>query len=145
MVAQIARGGQEGRPAIFIAAIAFDAFRRLERAIDQAAVLFIERKAEDPQIVGTVLALAQAGADDDGSDRLLLQHPARCDIGNRDAVLAGNRRERSENTLQHVPAADPIDEAHVFHRAPVADIGRSRLGPAMPSIGKKPARQCAIG
>ena len=32
-------------------------------------------------IVGAVLALAQPGADDDGGDAVMLQHPARGDVG----------------------------------------------------------------
>ena len=107
MMAEVAGRGQERRAAVFVAAIAGDRLRRGERRVDQRAVLVVEGEGEDAEIVGAVLALAEPRADDDGGDRRLLEHPARRDIGDRDAMLAAQPAETaSRMLLKHVPAAD---------------------------------------
>src|SRR5262249_25546095 len=127
VMAEIARSGKKWRPAGFITAIAGNAPGVGGRARDPLAGFIVEQKMEDPEFVGAVLALAKAGADDDACHRLLIEHPARCDIGNRCAVLASDLSQDIEKSLQHAPAADPIDEALVLHGAPVADLARLGL------------------
>ena len=47
MVAEIARGGEERRPAVFVAAIAGDRRRRRKGGVERGVVLGVEREAED--------------------------------------------------------------------------------------------------
>ena len=61
-------------------------------------------KAKSLQIVRTMLALAQPGADDDRGDRRLFQHPASRDIGDGDLVLARDRVGGGEDGLQRLPS-----------------------------------------
>ena len=114
-----------------------------ERGVDARAVLLVEGEGEQAQIVGPVLALAQPRADDDGGDRRLLQDPAARDVGDRDAVAVRHLGERSQDGLQHGPAADRVDEALVLHLAPVAD--RGGLGLADPAVAEEAAGQRAVG
>ena len=88
MVAEIAGCGEIRRPAVFVAAIAGDRRRRGEGLVEPRAVLGVEREAESREVVGAVLALAEPRADDGRGDRLVLEHPARRDIGDRDAMLS---------------------------------------------------------
>ena len=102
-------------------------------------------KREQTQIVGPVLALAGPGADDHRGHRRLLEHPARGDVGDRDAVPARHLGQRREHALQHRPAADGVDEALVLHLAPVADLRCRRLGRAEPAVGEEAAGERAVG
>ena len=143
MVAEVAGRGEEGRPAVLVAAVAGDAGGLREGGVDARTILLVEREGEQAQIVGPVLALAQPRADDDGGDRRLLQDPAGRDIGDRDAVAARHLGQRGQHGLQHGPAADGVDEAPVLHLAPVAD--RGGLGLADPAVAEEAAGQRAVG
>ena len=59
--------------------------------------------------------------------------------------LPRDRGERAQNVLQHVPAADLVDEALVFHLAPVGDVAGRRLRPAEPFLGEQAAGERAVG
>ena len=143
MVAEVARGGEEGRPAILVAAVAGNAGGLREGGVDARTILLVEGEGEQAQIVGPVLALAEPRADDHGGDRRLLQDPAGRDVGDRDAVAAGHLGQRGQDGLQHGPAADRVDEALVLHLAPVAD--RGGLGLADPAVAEEAAGQRAVG
>ena len=68
--------------------------RRREGCVERGVVVGIEREAEDLEVVGAVLALAEPRADDRCGDGLVLEHPARGDVGDRDAVLRWRCRRR---------------------------------------------------
>ena len=146
MVAEVAGGGEEGRPAVFLAAIAGDAAAgptRPGRCVSRSSV--VEGEGEEREIGGAVLALAEARADDDGGDGGLLQHPARRDIGDGDAMPPRHRSSAASTRCRAVPAADLLDEAAVFHLAPVGDVGGGGLGLAEPLLVEQPAGQRAVG
>ena len=84
-----------------------------------------------------MLALGDPRADDRGGDRLVLQHPARRDVGDRDAVLVGDGVGAPQHALEDVPAAGRIDEALVLGAAPVGDRRSARAGPAICSTGSR--------
>ena len=71
VMAQIARGREEGGLPVFIAAIARNGRHGGEDGIEPRVVFGVEREAEGLQIVGAVLVLAQPGADDGGGDTLM--------------------------------------------------------------------------
>ena len=75
----------------------------------------------------------------------MIEHPARGDIGQRNGMLAGNAVERGEERLQRRPAADGIDEALVFHLAPVGDVAITGFGRPQIARRQEPAGQGAIG
>ncbi len=58
MVAEVAGGGQIGRFAVLVAAVARDRGRRGEGGREPLPVLGVEREGEDAGVVGAVLALA---------------------------------------------------------------------------------------
>jgi hypothetical protein len=143
MVAEIARSGKEGWPAILVAAVTGNAGGPRERGVDAGTVVIVEGEGEQAQIVGAMLAFAEPRTDDHRGDRRLLEDPAGRDVGDRDAVPAGHLGQGGQDRLQHGPAADRIDEALVLHLAPVAD--RVRLRPTEPAIAEEPAGEGAIG
>jgi len=53
VVAQVAAGGEEGRPAVLVAAVAGDPLRAGEGRSEQRAVFVVEREVEDLQVVAT--------------------------------------------------------------------------------------------
>src|SRR5690606_30426492 len=114
MVAEVAGGGEVGRLAVLVAAVARDGRGRGESGIEPRPILGVQREAEHLQIVVTVLALAESRADDGRRNSLMLQHPARRHVGERDAVLAPYFGRGGENALEAPPAAGNVDEALVF-------------------------------
>src|SRR5947207_180108 len=124
MVAEITRCGEKRGLTIFIAAIAGDRLGLRQSGIDEAVIFLIECELEDLQIIRPVLALAEPRANYDASNRFLLEHPARRDIADRDTVLGRHFRRGIQDFLQGLPASDRLDEAQIFHRAPVGDLGR---------------------
>ena len=131
VMAEVARGGEKGRPAIFVAAIAGDALRRRPSAASiSRAVLVVEGEREEPQIVGAVLALAEPGADDDRGDRRLLEHPAGGDVGDRHAVLARDLASAREDALQD--AQPPIASTKRLYFI-VLQSAIARAGSGLPS------------
>ena len=139
MMAEVARRGEEGRPAILVAAVAGNTGGVGQGGVDARMVLVVEGEGEQAQIVGPVLALAEPRADDDRGHRRLLEHPAGRDVGDRDAVAARDLGQRGEDALQHGPAADGVDEALVLHLAPVADRVPGSGRPTQRSLRKPPA------
>ena len=109
-----------------------------ERLVDERLVVVVEGEGEEGRVVGPVLALAEPRADDDRRDGGLLEHPAGRDVGDGDAVLARDRREGPEKTLQDGPAADRVDEALVFRLAPVLDAKPAPARPTQRSVRKPP-------
>ncbi len=142
MMAEVAGGGEIGRPAILVAAVAGDRRHRRESLGEARAILRVERKAEDFEVVGTMLALAQAGADDRRRDGVVFEHPAGRDVGDRDAVPVGDLPGRAEQALEGRPAAGDVDEALVLAAAPVRR--RRRLLLAEPAVGQEAAAERAI-
>jgi hypothetical protein len=67
VVAQVAAGGEEGRPAVLVAAVAGDPLRAGEGRSEQRAVFVVEREVEDLQVVGAVSSSGASGP-----------RPARC-------------------------------------------------------------------
>ena len=143
VVRQVAGRGEEGRLAVFVAAIARRRAGEREGRLQRGAILLVEDEREEPGIVGAVLALAEAGADDRRGDGRLVEHPARGNIGQRRAVLRRGAVERGQNALEDGPSADGIDETLVLHPAPIGEIGR--LGRAKPAARQEAAGQRAIG
>ena len=143
MVAQISGGGEEWRLPVFVTAIAGDLAQQRLRLGETRPVGIVQRKPEQREVVAAMLALAEPRADDHRADCFLLEHPARGDVGDRDAVLDRDGLRRREDTLQHVPAADRVDEALVLRLAPVGNV--RRRGPTDPSIVEDAAGEHAVG
>ena len=142
-MAEIAGCREERRFPVLIAAIAWHRLCCRQRLLDACHVGGIEREFEQALIVGAMLALAEPRADDHGGDCRLLHDPARGDVRDRNAVLAGNHVQGRKQGLQDGPAADDIDEALVLRLAPIRDLGW--LGSAVPSVGEEAACKRAIG
>ena len=126
-MAEVAGRGEIGRLAVLVAAIARDRCRCSKGSVEARVVRAVEREAEDLQIVVAVLALAKPRTDDRGRHRLVLQHPTRRDVGDRNPVLAADLRRGGQNALERLPTAGYVDEALVFRTAPVGDFLRFRL------------------
>ena len=92
-----------------------------------------------------MVSLAEPRADDHRRDGRMIERPARRHIGDRDAVLLRDRVERAEDRLECAPAAGGVDEALVFHLAPVGDLIARRLRPAEPALGHQAAGERAVG
>ena len=116
-----------------------------KRLRDDAAIGVVEGKGEEAVIVAAVLAFAETRADDHRTDRGLLEHPARCHVGNRHGMLRRDRSQRPEQSLEDLPAADRVDEALVFHGAPIGDLAFGRLGLVEPLLAEETAGKRAIG
>ncbi len=86
MVAEVARRGEVRRPAVFVAAIAWNIFCRAENFAEKRAVRVVECEIENMEIVGAMLALGDAGADYNTGDASMVENPAGRDIGDGDAV-----------------------------------------------------------
>ena len=80
MMAEVAGGGEVGRLAVLVAAIAGDGLGAGEAAFQQCFVLVVERDFEHLEIVGAVLALAEARPDDAGGDGRMIEHPTGRDV-----------------------------------------------------------------
>ena len=81
VVAEVARGGQERRVAVFVTAVTAEAAGHGKGLIEHGMVVRVELKLEWPQVVGPVLGLAQPRTHNHGGHRCLLQHPAGGHIG----------------------------------------------------------------
>ena len=97
----------------------------------------IKREFEDIEVAGPMLGFGDARADDGRSDCRMFQHPATGDVGKRNAVLFSNGVGGRQQRLERIPTAGGIDEALVFHAAPVGDLLRLRL--AQPFFGNEAA------
>jgi hypothetical protein len=104
----------------------------------RARVLRVQREAEEARLSGAVVAFGQPRADDHGADRRMLQHPARRDVGDGDAVPPGDRRDLAQQALEHGPAAHRADEAAVLHLGPVGDVGSAGSGRSSQRSERKP-------
>jgi hypothetical protein len=113
------------------------------RLAETGVIGFVQGESKECEVVAAMLALAESRADDHRGDRILLEHPARGDVGDRDAVLDGNGLCRREDPLEHPPAADRVDEALVLRLAPVGNVGRLRS--IDPPIAEEAAGQHAVG
>ena len=60
-------------------------------------------------------------------------------------MTLGDLGNGAQDFLEDAPAADRIDEALVFHRAPLVERVRGGFGPAQPFLGQQAAGQRAIG
>ena len=146
MMAEIAGGGEEGRPAVFVAAIAGDALRGGQRRVDHRAVGGVEGEGEEPEIVGAVLALAEPGADDDRADRRLLEHPAGGDVrrSTRRASRATSASARSSPCRTSQP---PIASTKRLYFILLQSAISSGAGSGRPSqrLGEEAAGERAVG
>ena len=146
-MAEIARGGEERRPAIFVAAIARErrrvapAPRRSRRGPASSSA-----KREGPQIVGAVLALAEPRADDrrrrprDGRAPSASRH-----WRSRRRACAATPSSAASRRLERRPAADRVDEALVFRSCSSRRSRRPRLRPPSQRSRQQAAGQRAIG
>src|SRR5688572_5101512 len=90
-----------------------------------------------------MFALGDPRPDDGGTHRIVVQHPARRDVGDRHAVPFRDLAGRRENVLKWLPSTGGINEALVFRAAPIRQ-GRW-LALAEPPVSKKAATQGSIG
>src|SRR5207249_12070962 len=142
VVTQITGSGQERRFSIFVTAITGNLAHPRLRLDEMRLVRVVQHESEQREVVAAMLALAEPRADDHRADRFLLEHPARGNVGDRDAVLDRDGLRRRENTLQHVPATDRVDEALILRLAPVGNL--RRLGSVDPSIAEEAAGEHAV-
>src|SRR5215207_2933592 len=143
MMREVAGSSQERRPAVFVAAVPAMRSRPREGLRETGPVLVVESEGENARIVGAVLALAKPCADDHSGNGGLVEHESCRHVGKRYAVLAGDRGKRGEDSLEHAPSANGVDEALVLHAAPIAEVGR--LGPRQPALREQAAGQRAVG
>ena len=116
-----------------------------ERRVDAARSCVIERKREDREIVGrcsrsprrapTMTAATAGCSSTQRVATLAMETPCFAAISAHAARMA----------LEHLPAADPVDEALVLHRAPVGEVARRRLRLAEPFLAQQPAGERAVG
>src|SRR5690606_1327584 len=90
VVAEVARRREVRRPAVLVAAVAGYGAEPLGRGRELGDVVVAEAQLEQAQRVVDVLALAQAGADDDAADAGGVEDRARRDVRHRDAVAPGH-------------------------------------------------------
>src|SRR6185503_2699679 len=82
VMAQVACRGQIGGTAVFIAAIARQGLGAGQGGSEKIMVPAVECEIEHSQIIAAVLSLSEPCPEDDRGHGLLLEHPARCHIGN---------------------------------------------------------------
>ena len=90
-----------------------------------------------------MFGLAQARAHNGSRHGGLVQHPARRDVGNRHPVFQRDGMRRPQHALQGGPAAHGVNEAAVFHLAPVAHFKGCFL--AQPALTQEAATERAVG
>ena len=106
-MAEVAGRGEERRPSVLVAAVAGKLAEARLGLGQPRPIRGVERERKQPERVAAVLALAEPRADDDRGDRLLLEHPARGDVGHGDAVRSPTAfaAARTPCTLSHPPTA----------------------------------------
>ncbi len=112
-----------------------------EHGGDPRPVFGVERDVHDPGIGKGVRLVA--GADDDGRDLRLVEHPGAGDGGDVDAVAVGDRLQRPEQCLEQIPAAEIVDDQLVFDQRAVFER-RGGLGRAEPSVAEEAAGHRAV-
>ena len=102
MVAEVARGGEEGRAAVLVAAIAGNRAAGGEGGLEAGVVLGVEGEGEGLEVGFPVVALAGPGTHDDRRHGRLVEHPAGRHIGDLHAMLFGNGTGGGEDPLEGV-------------------------------------------
>ena len=90
-----------------------------------------------------MLAFAQSRPDDHGGDCVVVEHPARGDVGDGRPVFFRDTVERLEQLLEDGPAAHDLDETPIFHFAPIRHL--DRLWCAQPALREEAAAERAEG
>ena len=109
--------------------------------VDRGVIVGVEDEVGDGEVRRQMAAIARA--DDDGGDALAAEHPAAGDCGDVGAVPVGDLAQRPEQGLEHVPAADFLDDQLVFGERPVFQRHLGS-GDAQPFVAQKPAGDGAV-
>ena len=145
VMAQVARGRQERRCPVLVAAVARNRRERGDGCLELGVILGRELKGAQPRVVLDVRALAQPRADDHRRHAPLLHDEARGHVGERHAVTIGHRPCRTQHALQRRPAAGRADEAPVLHLRPGARAFPVGLVLPQPRVAEPAAAHRAVG
>ncbi len=112
--------------------------------VDRRPVVVVEGEGEEGGVVGPVLALAEARADDRRRDRRLFEHPARRDIGDRDA-RACLATASSATRMLCSTAQPPIASMKRLYFILLQSAIAAGSGRAEPARGQEAAGERAVG
>ena len=108
---------------------------------DPRPVLGVKCDVHDPGIGKGVRLIA--GADDDGRDLRLLEHPGAGDGGDIDPMAIADCLQGLKQLLEKIPATKVVDDQLVFDQRPVFER-HFRLRDAEPSVAEKAAGHRAV-
>jgi hypothetical protein len=127
VVREVARRGQERRPAVLVAAVARDGLAPLQHCLDRLQLGRAQRPhLKGPAVLREPWGVAEARAHEHRAHALLIEHPARRNGGDGGAARVGDGAQRAEQRLQQRPAAKERHEARVLGRTRGIEAGSFR-------------------
>ena len=145
MVAEVAGGGEVGRAAVLVAAVAGDRGGRRRRRPRAAARSSASSAKVKTRALSARCSLSRdARADDDGGDGRVVEDPAGGDVRDRDAVLAGDLGRGRRGSPWNGPQP-PAASMKRLYLARLQSGMLVRLGRAEPALGQEAAAERAVG